>query len=283
MRRFDLILGVSLAGFLNALFLSFEHILQIDLCLFGARCSPLWFSFWSEPLGIPLAFWGAGYFLTLMFLRVLSKRDSFFRGILKTTIIVGTIISSVLLSVQLSQWKGMCPFCLFSFFVMAILFAITLKKGNYSSAGKLLLSKYRVAFLVSLALLFAAVVGTLVKTDQDFVFRSIIPETQTLPSLLPKAIYLGNPKAPVVLTVFSDLQCPKCYLIHQLTESLLERYSGQLRVAVYLIPFESHPQSKEATLAVLSGLLRNRKQKFSSIFSKDSKKHTSKIEAKMVK
>lgn len=58
--------------------------------------------------------------------------------------------------------------------------------------------------------------------------------------------YLGAPKAPVVITEFSDYECPYCRQAHAQLRTLLERYPNQLRLVHRHYPLD---QSCNTTLS----------------------------------
>ena len=54
----------------------------------------------------------------------------------------------------------------------------------------------------------------------------------------PKARQKGDPKAPVIITEYSDFQCPNCASIQPTIHQLLENHAGQVRLAYKYYPLE---------------------------------------------
>lgn len=54
----------------------------------------------------------------------------------------------------------------------------------------------------------------------------------------PKARQKGDPKAKVVITEYSDFQCPNCANIQPVVHQILEAHAGQVRLAFKYYPLE---------------------------------------------
>ena len=60
----------------------------------------------------------------------------------------------------------------------------------------------------------------------------------------------GNPDAPIVLTEYSDLQCPACAQFHPVVKDILEQYGNQIRFEYKHFPLISiHPYAVSAARA----------------------------------
>ena len=57
---------------------------------------------------------------------------------------------------------------------------------------------------------------------------------------------LGDPKAPVVVTEFSDFQCPYCAGVTKPLHDLVEALPGHVRLCSKYFPLPIHPQSHQA-------------------------------------
>lgn len=60
---------------------------------------------------------------------------------------------------------------------------------------------------------------------------------------------LGDPKAPIKLIEFSDLQCPYCSRFHPTLQQIVKEYSGKVAWIYRHFPLESiHPYAREAAI-----------------------------------
>lgn len=59
----------------------------------------------------------------------------------------------------------------------------------------------------------------------------------------------GSDSAPVTMVVFSDFECGKCRLVHDVLDDLLAQYNGKLRVVVRNFPLEQHREAFKAAEA----------------------------------
>jgi len=59
----------------------------------------------------------------------------------------------------------------------------------------------------------------------------------------------GDAQAPLLLTEYSDFQCPNCRLARPEVEELLRRYQGRVRFVFRHFPLTIHRWSREAALA----------------------------------
>ena len=57
---------------------------------------------------------------------------------------------------------------------------------------------------------------------------------------------LGDPKAPIAATEFSDFQCPFCAAITKPLHDLVDAMHGKLRLCSKYFPLQIHPQSHQA-------------------------------------
>ncbi len=63
------------------------------------------------------------------------------------------------------------------------------------------------------------------------------------------APFLGQEKAPVVITAFSDFQCPHCALLGEVFQKLLEKNPATLKVVYKYYPLPSHQFAGAAAVA----------------------------------
>jgi RNA polymerase sigma factor (sigma-70 family) len=67
-----------------------------------------------------------------------------------------------------------------------------------------------------------------------------------------KAPSLGDPKSRLTITVFTDFQCPFCWMFAARIESLAQLYPGQLRIELRNFPLPMHEQAELAAEAALA-------------------------------
>jgi len=64
--------------------------------------------------------------------------------------------------------------------------------------------------------------------------------------------FLGEDKAPVVITVFSDFQCPHCAQLGELYPKLLEKYPTSIKIVYKYYPLPNHQFAGAAAVAAYS-------------------------------
>ncbi len=122
------------------------------------------------------------------------------------------------------------------------LYQITLKKG---AAVQIMYLDFSKNFLVS---------GQLIdiKNMRDLTRQSVESATTVEVAGLPlkSALVMGNAKGKKVLYVFSDPECPYCATLHKtLTELVKEE--PELKIYIFLIPLDIHPNSLWKTDAIM--------------------------------
>lgn len=61
--------------------------------------------------------------------------------------------------------------------------------------------------------------------------------------------FLGEDKAPVVITVFSDFQCPHCAQLGEIYPKLLEKYPNSIKIVYKYYPLPNHQFAGAAAVA----------------------------------
>jgi protein-disulfide isomerase len=61
--------------------------------------------------------------------------------------------------------------------------------------------------------------------------------------------FLGEEKAPVVITVFSDFQCPHCALMGEVFQKLLEKNPNSIKIVYKFFPLPNHQFAGAAAVA----------------------------------
>ena len=66
------------------------------------------------------------------------------------------------------------------------------------------------------------------------------------------SVVLGNPKAPITLTKFTDFQWPFCARSVSLIDEVLEKYPNDVKVVIKNFPLGSHKQARKAAQYALA-------------------------------
>lgn len=118
---------VSLLGFLDAFYLTVKHFWgEVPGCSFLAGCDTVLTSQYSEIFGVPVALFGAIYYLVLLLLTVayLDRRNkTLLRLALKLTWI-GLLVTFWLVFLMAAVLKAWCLYCLVSAASSLTLFAL---------------------------------------------------------------------------------------------------------------------------------------------------------------
>lgn len=64
--------------------------------------------------------------------------------------------------------------------------------------------------------------------------------------------FMGKADAPVVMTVFTDYQCPYCARLHPLLKQLVENNKDTLKIVFKNLPLQMHKFAKKAASAALA-------------------------------
>jgi uncharacterized membrane protein len=130
MKKWHLWYGLlGLAGFSDALYLTFSHYRQHTLgCSLLNGCDEVLTSEYSEIAGIPLALFGAAYYLMLVAGAIASYQTgakSWFSAIFLINSI-GFIVSLVLIYVQWAVIQAFCQYCVLSAAITTTMLVILL-------------------------------------------------------------------------------------------------------------------------------------------------------------
>lgn len=64
--------------------------------------------------------------------------------------------------------------------------------------------------------------------------------------------FLGEEKAPIVITAFSDFQCPHCAQLGEIFQKLLEKYPTSLKIVYKFNPLPNHQFAGAAAVAAVA-------------------------------
>jgi len=194
--------------------------------------------------GVPVATWGIfGYVVAaLLSLWGAIKRSSLAAG---SGLYLGIAFvggSAVLGAISAFVITAVCILCIATYGVNLLFLGSMLLAARGPGIGASLAEPWRTlrgrtgrVLIVVLLLAVAAVAVTFLHPSYWKTAGAqprVKPNTPTLPHGIEPGggHYLGGPKASVVITEFSDYECPFCRQAHTQLRTLLERYPAQLRV-----------------------------------------------------
>jgi len=122
-RIFALLLLLALIGLVDSLAVFQKTSSNQTSCIIGQNCNLVLHSKYSVFLGIPLSWWGTGFyfllFLILLFL-VFGNSKKNLEKLVFELILFGLIFSFYLFYIQLFKLKAFCTYCLISFFDLTL-------------------------------------------------------------------------------------------------------------------------------------------------------------------
>lgn len=120
---------ISYVGFMDATYLTVAHLSGAELnCAIFTGCNQVTQSAYSEIFGIPVALFGALFYLAIFLSTLLyfvSKKKIYLRFIPFFTTL-GFLFSLVLIYLQIYVIKAICIYCMFSALTTTLLFALSL-------------------------------------------------------------------------------------------------------------------------------------------------------------
>jgi len=120
-------LGVGFIGFLDSAYLTITHFIGEPVaCGFFTGCDVVTSSIYSSVAGIPIALFGALYYLFWVLLGVwyLDSRNTLFLTLLPLTAI-GFAVSLILIGIQLFIIDAICVYCMLSAASSTALFVLS--------------------------------------------------------------------------------------------------------------------------------------------------------------
>lgn len=262
------------AGLALSLYLTVQHTrLKLGIqggpsfCSFGENfdCDAVNSSAFSEVLGIPIALFGALFYLTILVAALLaSPKKAGFAGLQRWTArlaLVALTVDLVLFVIQLFVLKNVCVVCS-STYLCTVLFlyaATALAPGaSFGERFRNLLwqepavlpGKGKLA--IGAAVVVAISVGALLvpgvlPPKEDASERELVEQWFRKFEAMPKKLLPETPDdgvwgpvgAPHQLVVFSDFQCPHCRRAAKTLEKALEPYRDQVRFVYKNFPLDS--------------------------------------------
>lgn len=122
-------LFLGLAGFVNAAYLSVQALAgRPVVCFAGADCDKVLLSAYAKLFGIPVALFGAGFYLAIFLLAVYcleAKNKKVFRALFPLSWL-GFLFSVYLFLLQALIINSFCSYCVVSAILATLLFAATI-------------------------------------------------------------------------------------------------------------------------------------------------------------
>lgn len=132
------VLLLSLVGIFDSIYLTITHYTQTLVpCSFTHGCETVLRSSYSEILGIPLAFFGVTFYVTVLAAAIFFLQHKTYHWWLSVWGLVGFLSSMYLLFVMGFVLKTFCQYCLLStltstiiFIATTVMFTVNKMKGN---------------------------------------------------------------------------------------------------------------------------------------------------------
>ena len=245
------ILILSVAGILNAIYLSYAHYLNYtdptyaSFCAISKaiNCDTVAQSPWSILFGVPVAIWGLiGYVLFLIPLLTLRKptKDRLPLWSLMVLLGAGYALAAVFFGyISASRVHSYCILCLLTYAVnFGLFFASWLIRRRFNEASLAaeipaalrLVGKHK-GLAGSLGILVAAS-GILIVSMPAYWTFAPVPVTEAIPHGITED---GHPwigaEAPVLtISEFSDYMCFQCKKMHFILRQLVQSYPDRIRM-----------------------------------------------------
>src|SRR3989338_6923952 len=119
---------VSFLGFLDASYLTVEHYRNALLpCIIFKGCEQVTTSAYSKVFGLPLALYGAAYYLFMLLVSVFyfDTKNKWVFNILKYLPVTGFLASAYFVYLQLFVIHALCTYCVISAITSTTLFILS--------------------------------------------------------------------------------------------------------------------------------------------------------------
>ncbi len=262
-----------------------------SFCNIGAtmNCDAVAASPWAEIFpGVPLSSLAAGGFLAIFAATIAARIPGWRRESLRFLFLlslVSALFTFGYLGIMMLQLKTLCLFCLVIDGVTLASLAILLglkpesprKAPVDGSQWKTLIAVGGGALLVAVVLLKGMDQTEIPAATLEEVAQSVVSSPVVTLGPGAEGSAFGNPKAPITIVKFSDLQCPACRMGAVLLNSIVNRYPDQVRVVYRNFPLDPscnrkiersmHPVACEAARVALCAASEGRfKETYERIF-----------------
>ncbi|MCY3628873.1 MAG: vitamin K epoxide reductase family protein [Rhodothermaceae bacterium] len=247
------------------------------LCSIGSDCTGVIASD-PAPLGIPSAWWGFLFYITIAVGSVLISRNISGLGsqLIKGRMVIvglGWIYSLFLTLLQATAIDGWCQLCLYSFSIVTLIAGVTLysflKKSPTNSQNQVPKSEPRFHGIAALALLVllgwdyynvpenltsasSTTSSTTAGGPQLCTYASDSPTFDNIEQLIMDYDPVFGPEdAPVIVMEFLDPNCNHCKAVHPNIKALAEAYPDSVRVIFKPVPIVGGPTHSLDEIAAL--------------------------------
>ncbi len=216
----------------------------------------------SQFLGIPLAYWGMFFYITIFFLTIVNKLKKYkflhflevFKNPNSYIVVIGSIAflcSMILGGISLFGIKKLCILCFITYFIDLAIALIAIEGGikEYFLSFKTTfidfidgIKKYPKTFVTLL-------ISVIVFLTYSGITYSFIPHIQKSKEI--RKYYnmkvnpykvsgnvLGNENGSVVIELYSDFVCPMCYVNNIMIHKAAKEYSN-IKVVHHNYPFDT--------------------------------------------
>ena len=282
------LVALAALGCLDTAYLLLEHVqvratgVSSGACNVNERfnCAAAALSSYAELYGIPIAGLGLGYYVGLAVLAGLALRSATRRPVIVPGLValttLATAYSAFLLVVSLTRLAAVCPACSVTYAVnlatlVAALAWATPNLGESLRALERRLGEALMPFATFALVLVGVTAGATVWAHRPVAAPAPVAAAPSAkaPALsasdvatLAHTAYapsMGPASASVVLTVFSDFECPHCARFAATLRRLHRNYGDALRIEYRNYPLPMH---HNAELAARLGVCAERQGKF---------------------
>ena len=214
----------------------------------------------SQFLGIPLAYWGMFFYITVLFMTFVDKLKNIkflkflevFKNPMAYITVIGTIafiVSMSLAGISIFKIKKLCILCVITYFIdflIALIPSVNWKDYFISFKTTLFdfldgVKKYPKTFIVLLVLS----LSFLTYSEITDCFVPHIKKAKEIKKFMqytenPYKVdgnLLGNENADVVIELYSDYGCPVCYVHNIMLHKAVQEYDN-VKVIHYNMPFD---------------------------------------------
>jgi len=212
-------------------------------------CEAVTASPFAELFSLPLSTWAAAWF-TLILILTLGSWKKALRPLTQPLLLgasaVALLFSLIYLGIMAFKLQTFCPLCLgidgISLGLLILTLRLSPKPLPYSTCFPDLAQVALVGILGMVATGFA-LEHTFQKSEVTEILEDSLLEKALHSSSLPlfsppTAPRLGNPKAPVTITLFTDYSCPSCKKAAQSLPLLASRYRDQVQWVIRNFPID---------------------------------------------